>query len=245
MIMRAIWIFVVGLAALVTAQMQLDRETMRRPGLQELVAEPFRTASQPYFVKAALNADDSATALAEARKLVWRRPMPAEHLTALATAQVKAGQPDAAIASIQTAADRGWRDPLAQEARLRLALELGDTAEAARRYTALLLQRETSRELLTELGLQVLAEPGGAGRRTIIDLVSETDRWHGVLLLRGPQIMAPDAFAEITVGSIAKGADFGCPHLLRAFSVTSKADLAAGDAIRNAARAQCPALAKP
>ncbi len=244
MIMRAIWIFLVGLAALVTAQMQLDRETIRRPELRELVAEPFRAASQPYFVKAALNADDPAKALTEARRLVWRRPVPAEHLKALATAQVKAGQPEAAIASIQTAADRGWRDPLAQEARLRLALELGDTAEAARRYIALLLQRETSREPLTELGTQVLAEPGGAGRRTIIDIVSETDRWHSVFLRRGPQVMPPDAFAEITAGSIAKGVEFGCPNLVRAVSAISKADLAAGDAIRDAARAQCPALAK-
>lgn len=245
MIVRAIWILVVGLAALVTAQMQLDRETMRRPELRGLIAEPFRAASQPFFVKAALNADDPAMALVEARKLVLRRPVPAEHLAALAVAQAKAGQLDAAVGSIQTASDRGWRDPLAQEARLRLALELGDTAEAAKRYTALLLQRETSRELLTELGSQVLAEPDGAGRRTIIDIVSETDRWHGVFLRRGPQVMPPDAFAEITAGSIAKGVDFRCADLLKAFSSINKANQAAGDSIRNAARAQCPVLAKP
>lgn len=244
MIGRGIWIFAILVAAALTIQLQLDREGIKRPELRALVAEPLRAASQPYFAEAALTGTDAARALVEARKLVLRRPVPAEHLTIMAAAQAKAGQAEAAIATLQTAGDRGWRDPLAQEARLRLALELNDEAEAARRYMALMLRRETSRELLTELGAQVFAEPDGVAHRTMIALISGADRWPNVFLRRGLQVMPPDAFAQITAGSIASGVDFGCPSLMQVAAAISRTDSAAGALIREAGKAQCPALAK-
>lgn len=43
--------------------------------------------------------------------------------------------------TIQISSQRGWREPVAQVAVLRLALDADDKAEAAHRYAALFLQR--------------------------------------------------------------------------------------------------------
>jgi hypothetical protein len=58
----------------------------------------------------------------------------------LAVAQAKAGNAEAAGLAIQIAGQRGWREPVAQEAVLRLALGAGNKPEAARRYAALFLR---------------------------------------------------------------------------------------------------------
>lgn len=82
-----------------------------------------------------------------------RRPLPADNLVLLATGQAKEGKPDYAMLTIQIAGQRGWRDPIAQEAVLRLALAARDKPEAARRSVALFLQRQTPDALLEELDI--------------------------------------------------------------------------------------------
>lgn len=95
--------------------------------------------------------------------------MPAEHLTMLSAAQARAGETSAANFTIQLAAQREWREPIAQETVLRNALATGDKAEAARRFTTLFRRNATSDELLTTLAPQVFDAQGGAGRQTFAD----------------------------------------------------------------------------
>ncbi len=240
MIAGTLWRAALVLIALVTIGVQFDRQTRRTPALAASVPQLFRSAAQLPAAAYALSGDDPAGALAEAERLVLRRPLPAEHLRVLAQAQFAAGQIDESTLSIQYAAQRGWRDPLAQESMLRLALAAGNAPEAARRYAALFLRRETEDALLQELGQPVLNDPGGEGRKTLIEIVAGGDRWHNLFLGRGVMVMPPDAFSEIVSGSIANGAIYDCAVLSRAVEAIGRQDETAAASLSDSARDQCP-----
>jgi len=245
MIGRIIWIGCVAVLGLVIAQLQLDRQAARDPSLMEWVAAPFRGNSQFLAATAALNAGDRPGGVEAARELLLRRPVPAENLTIYATALYRTGDEERASLAIQTAAQRGWREPLAQEARLRLALEAGDLGEAGTRYVALLLNPAADNVLLTTLGEQVLAEPGSEAETALAGLVSDTDRWHATFLGRGLQVMPPAAFARVAVASIARGTAFDCHALERVIGSLTARDAAAGQSMRTAALGKCPQLVQP
>jgi hypothetical protein len=228
MIARVVWIATLAIVAVKIAGLQLDRQTRRTSAIAQGVPELFRSAAQFPIAANALAGPDPVLALSEAEKLVSRRPMPAEHLRVLAQAQFAAGEYNQGPLTIQYAAQRGWRDPLAQESMLRLALSAGDKPEAARRYAALFLRRDTQDELLEELGQQVLAEPEGAGRTTLVDIVSGGERWHNQFMNRGARVMPPDAFTEIVRSTIAHGARYDCGLLEQAGRAASSRDEAIG-----------------
>lgn len=237
MIGRIVWTASLLAIAAVTAALQIDRQSQAAPTLAPLVPAPFRNYAQTQITIAAVEDGDPRTALAEAQRLVRRRPVPAEYLTLLAAAQAKAGQADQAGLTIQIAGQRGWREPLAQEAVLRLALEAGDKAEAARRYGALLRREATPDALLLELGPEVLSEPNGAGRQSLTDILVGAERWHTLFLERGSRVMPTDAFGEIASGAIKRGVRFDCDLLRRTVEGLRQRDPAAAEKLNNAAKA--------
>lgn len=243
MIGRVIWIGLLFALAVVTTMLQLDRQADATPALAPFVPAPMRGYAQPPVTLAATEGADSAAALEEARRLVRRRPIPAEHLTLLALAQTKAGMPEQAGLTIQIAAQRGWREPVAQEAVLRLALAAGDEPEAARRYAALFLRAATPDTLLQEIGPAVLTRTDGPGQRTLVDIISGTDRWHDTLLRRGVQVMPPAAFADITLAAIERGARFDCGILRQSVKGLQRQDAATAQRLVAGSRKLCPDLA--
>jgi hypothetical protein len=242
MMARILWLVLLAALASVTTMLQLDRQAEATPALAPLVPQPLRAYAQTKIAARAAERDDGAAALAEAQRLVQRRPVPAEHLTLLAIAQAKAGLTEKAGLTIQIAAKRGWRDPVAQEAVLRLALAAGDKSEAARRYTALFLRSATPNALLQEVGPAVLAETDGPGQRALVDIISGTDRWHDAFLRRGAQVMPPTAFADITLASMARGVRFNCGMLDQSIKSLRQEDAAAAQRIADAGDRQCPEL---
>lgn len=240
MIGRIIWVAALLVIAAITAALQIDKQSEVAPALAPLVPPPLRNFAQTQIAAAAADGGDPALALAEARTLVRRRPVPAEYLTLLAVAQTKAGQGEAAGLTIQIAGQRGWREPLAQEAVLRLALAAGDKPEAARRYAALFLRDTTPNGLLEELGPAVLDETDGPGQQTMAGIVSGTERWQSGFLRRGATVMPPKAFSAIAIASIEKGAQFDCKVLAQAIQVVTRDDADAGQQLRLAA-ADCQA----
>jgi len=239
MIGRITWLAALLAIAVLTTLVQLDKQSEATPALATAVPAPLRDFAQTRITAAAVESGDPATALAEAERLVRRRPVPAEYLTLLAVAQAKAGQPEQAALTIQIAGQRGWREPLAQEAVLRLALAAGDTPEAARRYAALFLRSATPDTLLIELGPQVLGDPSGAGRKTIADIVSGADRWHSLFLRAGLMVMPADAFSAIVTTSMAQGAVFDCGVLARSIIGLRPRDEAAAERLQLAAAKVC------
>jgi hypothetical protein len=240
MIGKVAWPALLLALGVVTAFLQIDRQADITPSFARLVPQPLRNYAQPSIAAAAADGADSALALQEARRLVQRRPVPAEHLTLLAVAQTKAGQLEQAGLTIQIAAQRGWREPLSQEAVLRLALDANDKPEAARRFAALFLRDATPNALLTELAPAVLDEKGGPGQTTLVDIISGTDRWHDTFLRRGSQVMPPAAFADIAVASMARGTRFDCPVLAQTLKGLGRTDAASTERVAAAARKDCP-----
>lgn len=241
MIARIIGFTALAATALLATALQLDMASKRMPGLAAIIPAPLRNQAQTRIVETALTGTDSKGAVAEAVRLVRRRPLPAENLRMLAVAQAKAEQPEAATRTIQIAGQRGWRDPIAQEAVLRLALAAGDKPEAARRYAALFLRARTPDRLLEELGPAVLGETGGLGQQTIAAIVVGGERWHNLFLRRGVQVMPPAAFSAITADSMAKGAAFDCTLLTQSIKSLAQRDLGAAATLREAADRRCPA----
>jgi len=240
MIGRIVWTAGLLAIAAVTTALQIDRESHTTRALAPLVPAPLRNYAQTQVTLAAIGAGEPQAALAEAQRLVRRRPVPAEYLTLLAIAQAQSGQAEQAELTIQIAGQRGWREPLAQEAVLRLALAAGDKAEAARRYAALLRRQATPDAVLIALGPDVLGEPEGTGRQALTDIIVGAERWHFVFLERGPQVMPLDAFSEIAAAAIARGVVFECNSLKRTVEGLRQRDAAAAQTLAGPAARACP-----
>ena len=242
MIGRIVWFVGLAAAALLTGALQLDMRARSAAAVAPAVPELLRDHAQVQITRKALMGKDPARALAEAETLVQRRPLPAENLTLLAAAQAKAGQVDAAARTIQVAGQRGWRDPAAQEAMMRLALAAGDRPEAARRYSALFLRGRTPDALLVEFGPAIFDGPDRSGRDTLVAIVVGGERWHPTFLRRGAKVVPPAAFAAIAADSMARGTAFDCKTLAISISELARRDEAAAAALKAASQARCPAL---
>lgn len=239
MIARIMWRLALPILALATIGVHFDRQAIKTPTFAATVPEPFRGSAQLRVAAEALDSKNPELALAEAKRLVQRRPLPAEHLRLLAQAQFAAGEVGPSTMTIQYAAQRGWRDALAQESLLRLAIDAGDRDEAARRYTALFLRRDTTDALLEQLGPSVLSDPEGEGRATLVTIVGGAKRWHSQFLNRGARVMPPNAFADVIVKASANGTSFDCRLLERTARAVTRRDAAAGARVLRIAEEQC------
>jgi hypothetical protein len=240
MIGRIVWFAALAGIALLTAGLQFDLHSRAVPAAAPLVPAPLRNVAQVQITAQALGSGDPATALAEAERLVRRRPAPAEYLAMLAVAQARTGRQAAAVQTIQIAGQRGWREPVTQEAVLRLALAAGDTPEAARRYVALFLDQRTPDSLLQSLGPAVLGAPGGLGQQTMVAIIVGGQRWQSLFLRRGGRVMPPAAFGAITAEAVRRNAAFDCGLLGQAIAGIGRSDALAAARLREAAARRCP-----
>ncbi|AWW72923.1 hypothetical protein CD351_00610 [Erythrobacter sp. KY5] len=239
MIAGTIWRIALLAVAMLAIGLQLDRQTRRTPELSPSVPELMRSSAQTGVAAFAVAGDDPEYGLQEAERLIRRRPLPAEHLRILAQAQFDAGLLSESTLTIQYAAQRGWREPLAQETMLRLALQAGDEAEAARRFVALFVRRDTADGLLQELGSQVLAEPGGVGRQTFVSILSGAERWHSQFFTRGVRVLSSEAFSEILIDAMEGGTEFECSDLRSAVERLAPRDVAAAERVEGAIDRRC------
>lgn len=238
MIGRILWVGAIILAALVATGVQLDRQARYSPPFATAVPEPFRAFAQARIASSAVVGGNTFLGLAEAERLVAVRPYPAEHLRLLATAQFEAEQAEQSAVTVQLAARRGWRDPLAQQAMLELALGAGDGSEAARRYAALLLNNAVENELLVEHASRTFAEPGGAARVTFAEIVAGGQRWHDFFLRRGARVLPADAFREIVVSANAI-TRFECPAINRTLDQLGNRDPSSAEQLAAAFADRC------
>jgi len=192
--MRLIWPLIMLALAAITAGVQLDRQARYSPELSQYVPAPASNFAQYHIASDALTNGTPEQALAEARRLVIRRPMEAAHLRLLAQAQIAAGDNDAAYQTIQQAAKRGWRDPQTQEAMLAIALSAGDDAEAARRLAALWVL-DPNNERLPTLAQQVLSRE--VARQAFADVAAGSKRWRGRFLESDDRFIPEEIHADI------------------------------------------------
>lgn len=239
MIGKVVWFTALAVIALLTTGVQLDRQARKTPELASIVPEVFRSAAQPRLAAQTIESGVSERGLAEAKRLVRRRPMPARHLRLLAQAHFAAENNEASSLAIQYAAQRGWREPLSQEAMLQIALVAGDRPEAARRYAALFLMRGIDRNFLEETGPKVFPEAVGQERAMFAEIVRNAERWQNTFLTRGSRVLPPEAFAEIVETSVMDGAQFRCAPLEQAGQIITQRDQAAGGRLAQLIEKQC------
>lgn len=232
MIGRAVWALVVASVAVVTAGVQLDRQSRYVPTLSKLVPETFRGFSQRHITAQALLEERDALALEEARRLVARRPMPAEHLRLLSLAEFNANEAEQGVYSIQLAARRGWRDRTSQLTMFQLALTAGDEAEAARRFAALFVRRSEEEIELRTMANQLFTEGTAQATDTFAQIVTGADRWHAIYLQKAPIVLPPATLLDVTRQAVAGGADFDCDLVDQAAKRLARTNAPAADAFR-------------
>lgn len=232
---RYVWISLMVILALLASGAQLDRQSRRNPMLAPLVPSMFRSFAQARQVISTVRSAEPAEALKAAELLVQRRPIPAEHLSLLAIAKARSGDNANAMLLLQMAAQRGWRDSIAQQSMFGIAFNAGDMAEASRRLAALWGIGERQMPLAASTA-KVLATP--EGRKAMAAAMSTNGRWINAFLTES-EAMPPHHLAQTIAMASAKGAHLNCAALQRIETVYAKRKLAAETEMLATARQTC------
>lgn len=212
MIGRLVWWSVLSLVALMTVMAQLDRAARFSPTLAPLVPAAFAGFAAERNAQAAVLAQEPDLALASTRALIARRPLPSEHLSLLAQAQLQAGEEQAAIATLEAATQRGWRDPLAQLAAAQAALADGAHDAAALRLNALFATGALPAQSMALLANLLASE---TGREAFAKRMALGARWPDNLLNPASLTIAPSDLAPTLALAQEQGAGLNCAALQR------------------------------
>lgn len=212
MIGRLVWWSVLGLLASVTVLAQLDRSARFTPALAPFVPESFVGFAAERNAQRAVLAQDGAPALAATRALVAVRPLPAEHLTLLAQAQLLAGEEGKAIATLEAATKRGWRAPLAQLAAAQAAIAEDEYDAAALRLNALFATNGVPDQAVATLAALLTSE---GGRAAFAERLASEGRWQGNLIARIDAAIPPADLAPTLALAQQRGAQLPCAALAR------------------------------
>lgn len=204
---RWVWPLLMLAVGTVVTLVQVDRQSRRSPEFAATVPEALRGFGQYHLAAGLLQDGEIGPGIMAARKLVAARPMPAENQRLFAQAQLLAGNEQQAAVAFQQAARHGWRDPIAQEVQLRLALAAGDGAEAGRRLAALWA---ISQDIEKLGGLSALVLADAEGRESFTRVLADSSRWNRRFLYLGPQVLTPEQFRQVHAEAIARGAAFNC-----------------------------------
>lgn len=224
MIGRWSWRAAMALLAAIAVMAQLDRASVLRPEVSLIVPPAFRSFAQSPIALIAMTQGDAPKALEEARRLVRRRPLPAEHLFVLAMADLQSGRTQGFADAFRTASTRGWRFGPLQVFAAQTALERGDVRGAANRVAALWAAEadNPSREPLTRA---LLAAPGGADAFAVP--LAQTHVWSDKFLAGGADLAPPQVALRTVRMAQAKGARFDCDALRGFYRALTTRGLAA------------------
>lgn len=203
---RTIWTAFLAVLAVLACGAQLDRAARRQPALAVVVPAPFRNFAQESLTIATVRSADPRVALAEARTLVSRSPTPAEHLTLLAIAEERNGDRADSARLIQLAAQRGWRDTIAQQAMFDISLGAGDPVEASHRLAALYALQEDQAPL-KDMGLRLMSRP--EGRKALAASLVAGGSWAGSFLRNVAADPTPEAVETVDL-ALHGGATVDC-----------------------------------
>ena len=203
---RKLWAGLMVVFALCAVGAQIDRSVRRQPSLAPLVPAPFRAFAQWQLTMTSVRSAPPADALAEARTLVERSPVPSESFTFLAVALARSGDREGSGLAIQRAALRGWRDPIAQRAMYDIALTAGDHAEAANRLAALygLQDDQTPLKDMTD---NLVSTP--AGRKAMAHSLVTGGYWTKAFMRGAVSGFSPNMVATVNT-ALSRGAVIEC-----------------------------------
>lgn len=197
---------------------ELDRASRRQPALASFVPVVFRNFAQESLTLANVRSAEPDRALSDARLLIARSPLPAEHLTLLAIAQERQGNREASARLVQQAAQRGWRDPIAQQAMFDIALAAGDPVEASHRFAAVWALRDEEAPLL-DMRNRLLAARGG--KEALAETLTAGGSWTRYFLRNTAADLDPLA-VESTILALRNGAALECATINQMRTALSK-----------------------
>ncbi|KLE31419.1 hypothetical protein AAW01_07430 [Aurantiacibacter gangjinensis] len=189
---------------------QLDRASRSEPHLASTIPDAFAANASGLRVEQAVLAGETEAALAAARQQIRLRPIPAESLSMLAVAANLSGDSDMALAALEEAARRGWRDPLAQLAAGEGALQSGDVEAAAGRVAALLATGDLQPQALDLFG-RLVRTPDG--RRAMAERYAAAGHWQVNSIPLAAAAVTPDLFADVMQQALELDADLPCGQL--------------------------------
>lgn len=228
---RLVWGVVLAVIAVLAIPVQLDREARRTTWLASWVPVPFRGFAAEVLVRNEAGSGDGNAVLRDAAELLERRPVPASHLSYLAQAEFRTGNQELGAQAVYLAAQREWRDALAQQTIAQVALANGEPKIAAQRLYALWAITEGNSDddpRLNELTQAVLAEPEAQvefGRE-----IGGAVRWNRRFFMWGEEVLPQEAFVTTIANAQAAHASFDCGRLgdyARALYVAGEVDMAA------------------
>lgn len=203
---RAVWAGLMVALALGAVGAQADRAVRRQPALAPVVPPMFRNFAQWQLTMSSVRSAPPATAMAEAKTLIERSPVPSESFTFLSVALIRNNDQQAGALAIQRAAQRGWRDPIAQRAMYDIALSAGDHAEAAHRLAAL-YGLQDSQVPLKPMTDNLLKTP--QGRTAMAEALVTGGYWTRAFLRGAVSGFSPDIAATVNA-ALRRGAEINC-----------------------------------
>ncbi|MCT2398073.1 hypothetical protein [Novosphingobium mangrovi (ex Huang et al. 2023)] len=207
---RVVWYFVLAFVAVVVAVVQVDRHSHEVPAYAKFV--PSRFANFALIRKAANEVQNGSSkkALADARRLLFVHPVPAENLTILAVAELQNGHQEGGSRALMLAAGRGWREPFAQRAVAVAAAQSEEWEIAADRLTALWKTSSDSPETRETSGL--LLENPEIRSHFAARLVGQTV-WLPDFIGWAVRNLDSESFVETIEGAGKAGAQLPCEQL--------------------------------
>lgn len=208
---RIVFSLALAMTALVASFAQLDRSARFAPELAGAVPPTFSGFAAEQRTRQAIAAQDGGLALAEAQALLARRPLPAEHLSLFAVAAAMAGEEARSLAALELAMQRGWRDPLAQQAGASAAIAQDAHDIAAMRIAALYAIGEGDAASIFAAQLVTSAE----GRAGFAERFARAGHWQGQVAGALSDSADPADFAATMVLASEAGANLDCVQLER------------------------------
>lgn len=229
--LRWLWALLMLGIALLAIPMQMDRQARNSYWLVDWVPRAFSSFATESRLEDDIESGDPAEVLRDARKLLERRPVPASHLSFLAMAEARAGNETLASRAIYAAAQREWRDALAQQAITEVALADGQPEIAAKRLYALWAigdgnLNDDSR--LAGLTKAVLADP--AAQKHFGQQLVGAVRWNRNFFDWAASALSDESFATTIASAQQAGVRFECVALgkrTKALMAAGKQSLAA------------------
>ncbi|MBF7012801.1 hypothetical protein QUC32_24555 [Novosphingobium resinovorum] len=154
------WYSVIAVIAFFAVCVELDRQGRFDLRTAKMVPDLIKGDALENLAKVAFERNESVQGQDLARKLVERRPIPAESLSLYAGGLLMNGEEEAGLAALQIAAGRGWRDRFVQRVVVLSALNHDTPEIAANRVVALWRIGERA-DWLKGLTRATLEEPGG------------------------------------------------------------------------------------
>ncbi|NLR69437.1 hypothetical protein HGI47_00925 [Novosphingobium sp. ERN07] len=205
-ISSSIWAALMAVLAIGAVGAQADRAVRRQPALAPVVPPLFRNFAQWQLTMSSVRSSPPATAFAEAQTLIERSPIPSESFTFLSVALIRNNDQKAGGLAIQRAAQRGWRDPIAQRAMYDIALSAGDHAEAAHRLAAL-YGLQDSQVPLKPMTDNLLITP--QGRAAMADSLVSGGYWTRAFMRGAVSGFSPDIATTVST-ALRRGAEIDC-----------------------------------